>query len=330
MERFKYTVCTRCVTYNHSKYIEDALNGFCTQETMFPVVYVIIDDASTDGTQKVIKDYYDNNFRINDGLVARNEETNDFLLYYAQHNTNKNCYFTVILLKYNHYIKKKSKLPYYLGWLKQAKYHASCEGDDYWTDSRKLQKQYEFLSKHEEFSMCFHNAKILNVDIEGSITERLLCDREVTADEVFYQWSVPTASIVCKKEALDYHTKGNSRILHGDIVLILKCAELGKIWGMKDEMSVYRVHSDSAIHNIEKVERDRFKKPQHFKFIRDNFHCVNKKMVREKIGVAYFDCFCRSLRSPFKAFYYLVLSLYYNPIIVFKFIVSYVRRRKVC
>ena len=111
--------------------------------------------------------------------------------------------------------------------------------------------------------------------------------------------------------------------------MILKCAESGKLWGMKDEMSVYRVHSDSAIHNTARVERDRFKKPQHFKFILDNFKCVNKKMVRQKIGVAYFDCFCRSLRSPFKAIYYLFMALYYNFNYVFVFFVSFISGRKV-
>ena len=91
-----FLVCVKRMTFNHHAYIEDAMNGFVMQETDFPFVCVIIDDASTDGEPEVI-----------------NDETDDYVRTLGRHKTNENCYFLVIYLKYNHYSIKKSKMPYY-------------------------------------------------------------------------------------------------------------------------------------------------------------------------------------------------------------------------
>ena len=98
----KLAVCVRCITFNQSSYIEDALNGFTMQKTNFPYVCTIIDDASTDGEQEVIKKYLQDNFDLEDKSVVRNEDTDDYVLNFAQHKTNRNCYFAVLYLKYNH------------------------------------------------------------------------------------------------------------------------------------------------------------------------------------------------------------------------------------
>ena len=74
MEPNKYMVCTRCFTYNHAPYIVDALNGFTMQQTTFPFVCTIIDDASTDGEQEVIKSYLKEHFDLEDKATVRNEE----------------------------------------------------------------------------------------------------------------------------------------------------------------------------------------------------------------------------------------------------------------
>lgn len=153
-EKNDWMVCVRCYTYNHAPYIEDALNGFAMQETDFPFVCTIVDDASTDGEQKVIKNYLNENFELEDKKVARHEETDDYVLFFSRHKTNKNCYFAVCLLKYNHYSIKKTKFPYIEEWDNNCKYIAICEGDDYWINPNKLQIQVDVLEQHKECSIC--------------------------------------------------------------------------------------------------------------------------------------------------------------------------------
>ena len=125
-------VCVNCLTYNHSSWIADAMNGFCQQEMASPFVCTIVDDNSNDGEQDVIKSYLEDNFNLTDAAIAVNEETPDYQLIFAQHKTNLNCFFAVYFLRYNHYQIKKTKRPYFLTWSNQSKYVAMCEGDDYW------------------------------------------------------------------------------------------------------------------------------------------------------------------------------------------------------
>ena len=145
-----------CSTYNQCAFITDALNGFVMQQTNFPFVCTIMDDASTDGEQEVIREYLNDCFDLQDHSVAYEIETEDCYTIFAQHKKNKNCFFAVIFLKENHYSKKKPKNAYITEW-SRTKYRALCEGDDYWIDPLKLQKQVDFLETHEDYSMCFTN-----------------------------------------------------------------------------------------------------------------------------------------------------------------------------
>ena len=154
---YKYKVIVRCQTYNHASYIVDTLNGFCMQQTSFPFVCAIVDDCSTDGEQKIIESYLQNNFDFEDGGIARNEKDGSYQFYFARHKLNKNCYFAVFFLAFNHYSIKKTKQPYFKEWQSKSQYIAVCEGDDYWTDPSKLQKQADFLDSHPDFSICSHD-----------------------------------------------------------------------------------------------------------------------------------------------------------------------------
>lgn len=145
-----------CPTYNQRAFIIDALNGFAMQQTNFPFVCTIMDDASTDGEQEVIKKYVDEHFELQDTAVAYEEETDDCHTTFARHKTNRNCFFAVVYLKENLYKKTKPRWPYLVEW-RETKYIAICEGDDYWTDPMKLQRQVDFLEAHEDYSMCFTN-----------------------------------------------------------------------------------------------------------------------------------------------------------------------------
>lgn len=156
MNNISFKVFTRCFTYNQVGYIGDALDGFCMQQTNFPFVCLIMDDASTDGEVGYLKNYLDNNFEPQDSEYYYNDETDDYRRVFTRHKTNRNCYFVVIFLKYNHYQIKKFKTQYYPDYCINAEYQALCEGDDYWTDPLKLQKQVDYLESHQTHSMCFH------------------------------------------------------------------------------------------------------------------------------------------------------------------------------
>lgn len=150
-----------CITFNHAPYIVDALNGFCMQETEFPFVCTIVDDASTDGEQQIIKDFVFENFNIIEETSIFVKETDDYIRLLGQHKKNSCCFFNVILLKYNHYQVKKYKQPYFDA-ITNTEYVAMCEGDDYWIDDHKLQKQVDYLEQHPETGMVHAKAKVFS------------------------------------------------------------------------------------------------------------------------------------------------------------------------
>ena len=159
----KFMVRVYCPTFNHAPYIIDALNGFSIQKTDFPCLYTIFDDASTDGEQEIIRNYLHEHFNIKDPSTAMNEETDDYILTVAQHKTNPNCFFAVFLLKYNHYSIRKSKNGYIEGRFDNSKYFCICEGDDYWTDPLKLQKQVDYLEANPECGLV-HSKHLIYIE----------------------------------------------------------------------------------------------------------------------------------------------------------------------
>jgi glycosyltransferase involved in cell wall biosynthesis len=156
-----YKVCVWCNTYNQASYIKDTMEGFCIQQTQFPFVCLIMDDASTDGEPEVIKQYLHDYFE-----TKWTKETDDYHLTLARHQENKNCYFAVYLLKYNHYSIKKKRLKYYQEVATEIDYVAQCEGDDYWTDEHKLQKQADALDANPQATLVYTN--FCTVDGEGN------------------------------------------------------------------------------------------------------------------------------------------------------------------
>lgn len=160
ISRFK--VCVRCATFNHAPYITATMDGFCMQQTNFPYVCVIIDDASKDGEQEVIKQYLCDHF-----TTESKEETEDYELAVARHKVNFNCFFAVFLLKYNHFSIKKSRDEYAKEITSDTKYMALCEGDDYWTDAKKLQRQADALDATPNAVMVYTNFKCVGANGES-------------------------------------------------------------------------------------------------------------------------------------------------------------------
>lgn len=163
MEEFKYPepkqdykVLVRCYTYNQSNYIEDALNGFVMQKTNFPYVCLIIDDCSTDGEQDVIKRWTGQECNMTNAEYVDIPTSHVIIV---PHRTNINCTIVLYLLKENLYGQRERKIAHISPWRKRCKYEALCEGDDYWIDSLKLQKQVDFLETHPDYAMCHTSYK---------------------------------------------------------------------------------------------------------------------------------------------------------------------------
>lgn len=192
-------VAIQCMTYNHAPYIEDAMNGFCMQLTDFPFVAIIVDDASTDGEPDVIKRYLDQHFDIPN---ARQWETNEAHFIEAQHLENKSCWFAVILLKHNYYQQHKPKMPLYSKWIEDVKYIAMCEGDDYWTDSTKLDRQVSFLEENHCYLAVAENS-IIHFIIDNSTRPfSNKKERDLTLEELLTKRQFATASVLYKKNII--------------------------------------------------------------------------------------------------------------------------------
>lgn len=247
MNDIKYQVFVWCSTYNHSRYIKDALDGFCMQKTDFPFVCGIIDDASTDGEQEVLLRFLEDNFHYGSNENLRKEETSDYVRVFAQHKINRNCYFLVVLLKTNHYQSHKDRTVYLFQWRENAEYCAFCEGDDFWTDPKKLQKQYDFMESHPECSMCFHSHYDLYANGQQILIKPQKTDSYLYIEEIIRIENniIGTNSIFCrwdllKKEGTPLFWK-NCPV--GDLPLRLYFATKGLIGYIDSPMSVYRQNS---------------------------------------------------------------------------------------
>lgn len=267
-QEYRYMVATRCLTFNHASYIEDAINGFVIQETTFPVVTIIVDDASTDGEPEVIKRYLTNHFQE----PYRTEETDDYSLTCANHKTNPNCTFVVFLLKYNHYRKQKPKKPYFAEWLDNAKYHAICEGDDYWIDPNKLQMQVSFLEENPKCSLVHTRFDYYYVKTGVSETETkshqfILSKSGSNYSKGFYildnnRYRIQTATVMYSRQKYDKIRKLEMEemglFMMSDTQLWMNLLSVGDIHYLPNTTTVYRIMEESATRSTDLEKRIRF------------------------------------------------------------------------
>lgn len=244
-----FKVLVRCVTFNHSMYITETLNGFCMQETNFPFVCAIVDDASTDGAQNVIMNYFNDNFNTNDDTIYYSKETDYAHVHFARHNTNHNCHFAILLLKYNHHSLHKSKRSYSEEWSKEVPYEAFCEGDDYWIDNLKLQKQVDVLDGNTDIGLVYTEAKRF-VQNTGDYLSNW-GKRTTYEDFLLRGNSIPTLTICYRKNLhRDYleQTCNDPKWPLGDEPFDLFCMKHSKLFFIDDVTAVYRIHSQSVTH----------------------------------------------------------------------------------
>ena len=255
-----------CLAYNQKNFIRDALNGFVMQKTTFPFEVIVHDDASTDGTTDVVKEYAQ---KYPDVIKPMIETENQWQKGGLKH---------IIAIMNEKY--------------RRGKYIAFCEGDDYWTDPEKLQLQVDFLESHHDYSMCFHRAKKkYETDVIAWIDCENIQDKDYDATDIFVNWTVPTASVLCRKEAMDFYAnlKHPERIQNYDIFIILSCAMVGKLRGMHEQMSVYRIQGEGLTYNTQALIRCTKNNPGHFITLKENFPIVDTKPVDDTISKVLFE-----------------------------------------
>jgi len=249
-KEYNYMVCVDCMTYNQASYIKDTFNGFCIQETNFPFVCTIIDDASTDGEQEVIKKYLQEQFDLSDKSVVRNEETEEFSITFVQHKTNKNCFFAVLYLKSNHYSIRKPKYPYVKEWRNNCKYISICEGDDYWTDPLKLQKQVDYMESNSECTLVCNRTRLFS-DLQKRFIGESYCyhqSQDIDVRDIICRGGlfIATCSILYRKSIMNNYPEYCRQCDVGDYPLQIYAAMKGNVYYFNDIMSVYRVDNSAS------------------------------------------------------------------------------------
>lgn len=231
-----YKVLVRCFTYNHVKFITEALEGFIKQKTNFPYACLIVDDCSTDGTTAIINDYLNEKCNM---LEAQTEELSLANIVIASAINNPNCTIVVYSLKQNLYHQCDKKFSLIKPWRDNSIYEAMCEGDDYWTDENKIQREVDFLDMHEEYSMVAENGLVVNVIENRQYPFSTLPSREILSmKELIRGRKFPTAGVLMRwnllKDLYDYDCTKH------DTMIWCWMLSKGKIYYSDQISSVYR------------------------------------------------------------------------------------------
>lgn len=213
------TVSVCMISYGHENYIEEAINGVLMQQCDFEIELILSNDCSPDNTDAVVQ------------RILKNHPLS-YKIRYIKHE------------------KNLGMMPNFLFALDQCKgqYIALCEGDDFWTDALKLQKQVDFLRENEDCSLCFHNATVY---YETSKHTRLFIKEYhktfYTGKDILENWLIPTASMlfvnVLKQNKLPSFF---SKAMHGDLALQLFLYEFGNFGLINENMCTYRINETSA------------------------------------------------------------------------------------
>lgn len=253
-------VFVRCLTYNHEAYIEDALNGFIMQQTTFPFVVTIVNDASPDNTIQVLDNFVSENCLLE---KVEHSKTDYADIISAIPTKNPNCLLYILNLHENHF-GKKSHRPYYQHFVDKAKYWAECEGDDYWTDPLKLQKQVDILEADEtlmavctDTSVVDNQNNVLNAK-RGGVVKNDIEGRYNLRDFFKNNHQYPTASVIYRtthqEEVQQKQTYTRNAYL-GDWNLWICLHIFGDFYYINEPMVAYRINPLSLTHTCSRVGR---------------------------------------------------------------------------
>ncbi|HMX76930.1 MAG TPA: glycosyltransferase [Saprospiraceae bacterium] len=226
-------VSISCITYNHQDFIEECLNGFFIQQCNFDVELVISDDKSTDGTVKVIE-------------RCLQRKPDNFTIRFTAHETNMGA------------------APNFVWCMEQCagKYIALCEGDDYWTDPHKLQKQMDFLEANEGYSLVCGGYMSVNtvtgeknVVLKESPDDSMMTDAgfDITIEMFFQDWYTKTLTTVFRTELLDLGELANYRYT-SDTQVFYHLLKKGNGYYIRDVLGAYNMHG-SGMHSMVSNEK---------------------------------------------------------------------------
>lgn len=213
-------VTVNCMTFNHERYIAEALDSFLMQETDFVFEILVHDDASTDNTAKIIKEY-----EIKFPHII------------------KPIYQTV-----NQYSKHDGTIRRIMSEKARGKYTAFCEGDDYWTDPYKLKKQIDYMEEHPECSMTFHAMNFTKNDRVIGNDRRYSIECDVPARDIIIGGGIfcATASLCFKSEYYALNTEFRDVCDVGDYPLQILFLTKGTVHYFPEIMGVYRRYVEGA------------------------------------------------------------------------------------
>lgn len=221
-------VTIRCLVYNHEPYLRQCLDGFVMQQTNFRFEAIVHDDASTDGSAAIIREYA--------------EKYPDII---------KPIYETE-----NQYSKRNGSIRRILNEHTHGKYVAYCEGDDYWTDSLKLQKQVDFMESHPDFSICTHHCDEYDQDNGQLILD---WNRGITGDFEFdldyyitrKKFITQPLTFLYRRSSLEPQECAKYKG-YKDITTVYILLKYGKGMFLKDNMAVYRKHGGGVWYGASK------------------------------------------------------------------------------
>jgi glycosyltransferase involved in cell wall biosynthesis len=222
------------LTYNHQDFIAQAIEGVLSQKTTFDIELIIANDYSTDNTDSIIKK-----------IIEKDNNAKEKIKYI---NNSKNIGMQPnFILAYNHC---------------KGKYIAECEGDDYWTDPYKLQKQVDFLESNPEYAITFHKVKIYN-EIKEKFEEDTLntfTNETTTLNDLLRGNYIRTVSTVFRnsRKLASLIEKLND-VTPGDWLVFIVTASTGKIRYINQEMAVYRVSYVGVWSTIDNKQRKYYK-----------------------------------------------------------------------
>ncbi|MBO4690507.1 MAG: glycosyltransferase [Paludibacteraceae bacterium] len=272
-------VAIRTLVYNHEIYLRDYFEGIIMQQTSFPFIAVIHDDCSTDSSAKIIREYADKYPEIIKPIFEE-----------------QNCYQNGLWSEAN----KKMEDAY-----KNAKYIAYCEGDDYWTDPKKLQRQVDFLETHPEYVAIAENGLVQNSVSNTEYPFNLDPSHDVSMEEAIIKRRFPTAGVMRRKETLDGFNEASRYSI--DTIQWCWLISRGKLRYENIISSVYRKGEQGMTIYTEPF--DLAKKVEQWNLEILRIFDIKKDFMYKHIAQSFYDCAKSALRR-FHIFSTIKCSLY--------------------